>query len=108
VRLGGHVRVALTAAAGAAQHAVAFRGELLTHFLLAPRQTHGVGMYGLGGVAVVDASDASGSRDAHGYMVLGLGVESRPGAASGWALEAGVGGGFRVAVGYRWRRLGAP
>jgi hypothetical protein len=108
VRLGGQVRVALTLAAGAAEHAAAFRGELLTHFLLAPRQTHGVGVYGLGGVALVDGSDASGARDAHGYMVLGLGVESRPGAASGWALEAGVGGGFRAAVGYRWRRLRPP
>jgi hypothetical protein len=28
---------------------------------------------------------------------------SRPGAAWGWFVEAGVGGGARLSAGYRWR-----
>jgi hypothetical protein len=35
--------------------------------------------------------------------VLAAGIEGRPGAASGWFLEAGVGGGARLSAGYRWR-----
>jgi hypothetical protein len=42
-----------------------------------------------------------------GYVVVTLGVEARPGAPSGWFVEAGVGGGARLAMGYRWRRLPA-
>jgi len=38
-----------------------------------------------------------------GFVVLTLGVESRPGAATGWFAEAGVGGGVRGAVGIRRR-----
>ena len=41
-----------------------------------------------------------------GYLLLTLGVESRPGGRAGWFAEAGVGGGARVALGYRqrWQR----
>ncbi|HTG83976.1 MAG TPA: hypothetical protein VL853_04170, partial [Gemmatimonadales bacterium] len=95
-------RLALTLAAGTADGDVAFRGELLGHFLLSPRATHGVGFYALGGAAVADVESTG---DTQGHMVLGLGMESRPGARSGWALEAGIGGGLRIAAGYRWRRL---
>jgi hypothetical protein len=102
VRPGERARLALTLAAGAADGDVAFRGELLAHFLLSPRAKHGVGFYALGGAAVADLASTG---DTQGYMVLGLGVESSPGARSGWALEAGIGGGFRIAAGYRWRSL---
>jgi hypothetical protein len=102
-RPGERARLALTLAAGGADGAAAFRGELLAHFLLSPRAPHGVGFYGLGGVALADV-ESGGARDTRGYLVLGLGVESRPGARSGWALEAGIGGGLRIAAGYRWRR----
>jgi hypothetical protein len=56
-------------------------------------------VYGAGGVAV-----AGGPVD-QGYVVLTLGIEGRPGARSGWFAEAGVGGGVRLALGYRWRRV---
>jgi hypothetical protein len=56
-------------------------------------------MYGLGGVA------GQVGRGSQGYVVLGLGLERAPGGRSGWALEAGVGGGVRVTVGWRWRWL---
>jgi len=76
-------------------------GELLVHFLLNPTRRTGAGVYGAGGVAVV------GGPVDQGYVVVTLGVESRPGAPSGWFVEAGVGGGARLAMGYRWRRLPA-
>ena len=34
-----------------------------------------------------------------------LGLEERPAARAGWFVEAGVGGGARLALGYRWRRM---
>ncbi|MGH7702629.1 MAG: hypothetical protein ACREMO_06020 [Gemmatimonadales bacterium] len=98
-RLTERTRLAATAAAGVAQGGFGFRGELLAHFLLNPRAVRRPGLYGLGGVAFVSAP---GER---GYLVVGAGLEARPGARSGWALELGVGGGVRVALGYRWRRF---
>ncbi|HSB55661.1 MAG TPA: hypothetical protein VLD58_14975, partial [Gemmatimonadales bacterium] len=76
---------------------LAGRGELLAQFLLSPGRTRGAGLYGLGGVA-----GQAGRRD-RGFLVLGLGLEGAPGGASGWFAEAGVGGGARVAAGWRWR-----
>jgi hypothetical protein len=76
---------------------VAWRGELLGHFLLSPTRREGAGAYLAGGVAAV------GGRTDQGYLVLAAGIEGRPGAASGWFVEAGVGGGARLSAGYRWR-----
>jgi hypothetical protein len=96
-RVSDRTRIAATLSGGVAGADAEFRGELLGHFLLSPRKGRGIGLYALGGAALV-AGPAS-----EGYLVLGLGAEARPGAQSGWSLEAGVGGGFRVALGYRWR-----
>jgi hypothetical protein len=76
---------------------VAWRGELLGHFLLAPTRREGLGVYLAGGVSAV------AGRTDQGYLVLAAGIEGRPGAASGWFVEAGVGGGARLSGGYRWR-----
>jgi len=92
-------RVSAAVAAGASGGEAAWRGELLAHFLLNPTRRRGVGLYGAGGVAVV------GGPVEQGYLVLALGLEARPGARSGWFVEAGVGGGARMAAGYRWRRF---
>jgi len=75
------------------------RAELLGHFLLSPRSMH-TGVYAGGGLAGVFASGA-----ANGYLVLLVGLESRPGGRGGWFVEAGLGGGARFAAGYRWRKL---
>jgi hypothetical protein len=75
------------------------RAELVAHFLLNPRSTH-AGFYAGGGLAGVFASG-----DDNGYLVLLVGVEGRPGGRGGWFAEAGVGGGARIAAGYRWRKL---
>jgi len=75
------------------------RAELLGQFLLSPRSAR-PGWYAGGGLAGVFASGAD-----NGYLVLMVGVESRPGGRGGWFVEAGVGGGARIAAGYRWRKL---
>ncbi len=98
IRPGGRVRVVLAALAGDAAGATG-RGELTGQYLLWPGRLTGAGAYALGGVA-----GQVGGRGA-GYVVLGLGLEGRPGARTGWHLEAGIGGGARVAVGWRWRWL---
>ena len=43
-----------------------------------------------------------------GYLVLTVGLENALPRRSGWAVEAGVGGGVRVLLGYRWRWLRPP
>jgi len=98
MRLSQRVRIALTAGAGVAGGQAAGRGELLGHFLLDPGERRGASAYAGGGIAgVIGPVD-------EGYLVLLVGLEGRPGAGSGWAIELGVGGGVRMAAGYRWRR----
>lgn len=99
IRPASRTRIALYAGGGVSDGEGVARAELLGHFLLNPRSTHAA-FYGGGGVAGV-----FGSGYADGYLVLLLGVEGSPGGSGGWFAEAGVGGGARLAVGYRWRKL---
>jgi hypothetical protein len=101
LRTSRRTRVSAAAGIGASDGEVAWRGELLAHFLLSPARRRGAGLYGAGGVAVV------GGPVEQAYLVLTLGLEGRPGAPSGWFVEAGVGGGARLAAGFRWRRFPA-
>jgi hypothetical protein len=101
-RPGGGARFSLGLGLGSTDGEVSGRGEVLAHFLLSPERSSGIGPYAFGGAAVV-----TGSRH-QGYLVLGLGLEERPGARSGWFAEGGVGGGARIAAGWRWRRLVRP
>lgn len=90
-------RLAATIGAGVSDGRAAARGELLAHFLLSPGATRKPGAYVGGGLAgVVGPID-------QGYIVVLAGLESAPGASSGWAVEAGVGGGVRLTAGWRWR-----
>jgi hypothetical protein len=98
IRSSQRTRISAGLGAGASAGRVAWRGELLAHFLLNPTRRWGVGVYGAGGLAAV-----RGPVD-QGYLVLTLGLEARPGGRSGWFVEAGVGGGARLAAGLRWRR----
>jgi hypothetical protein len=98
IRTSQRTRISAGLGAGVSDGRAAWRGELLAHFLLNPTRRQGVGIYGAGGVAAV-----RGPVD-QGYLVLTLGLEARPGGRSGWFVEAGVGGGARLAAGVRWRR----
>jgi hypothetical protein len=97
IRTTRRTRLALTVAGGSAGEEFVARGEILGHFLLSPAAS-GVGVYGGGGIAGIAGGDGE-----EGYLVLLLGVEHAPGGASGWYLEGGLGGGARIAAGYRWR-----
>ena len=87
VRTSLRTRVSVAAGAGLSGGDAAWRGELLAYFLLNPDRQRGAALYGAGG-----------------YLVLTLGLEARPAGRSGWFLEGGVGGGVRLAAGYRWRK----
>lgn len=97
LRISRRVRLSAGAGIGTSDGRTAWRGELLAHFLLSPGARRGFGGYAAGGVAAV------GGAEDEGYIVLTVGIEHRPAAGSGWFLEAGVGGGARLASGYRWR-----
>lgn len=99
LRVSARTRVSVMVGAGASRGDLAGRAELLGHFLLSPGQRRGPGFYFAGGLAVVEGVIS------RGYLVVTLGVEERPAAGSGWAAELGVGGGVRIAAGYRWRWL---
>jgi len=96
-RWGEHLRTALTGSFGVERGELAARGELLGHFLISGRSARHPTVYGLAGLAGVAGPEG------HGWLVAGLGLETQPGAGSGWAIELGVGGGVRVAAAYRWR-----
>lgn len=98
LRPGGRTRFTLSASPGIIEEEFTFRGESTAQFMLNPSSRR-AGFYAGGGIAgVVGAID-------QGYLLLVLGLESRPGGSSGWVLEGGIGGGVRILVGYRWRRL---
>lgn len=99
LRPGGRLRLQIAALAGEAS-GLAGRAELSGQFLLTPNAMRGVGVYGLAGIA-----GTAGRTDA-GYLLLGLGAEAAPGGRHGWWVEAGAGGGARIALGWRWRSLG--
>lgn len=93
------MRVALTVGAGGGEGGFGGRAELAGHFLLSPALVRGIGVYGGGGVAV------ERRHDTRGFLELLVGLETDPGARNGWVLEAGLGGGVRLAVGWRTRWL---
>jgi hypothetical protein len=101
LRTSGRTRFSAALGAGVSDRELAWRAEALGHFLLSPDQRRGWGAYFAGGLAAV------GGPVSRGYLVLAVGMEERPGARSGWAAEAGIGGGLRIALAYRWRRFPA-
>jgi hypothetical protein len=102
LRISGRTRLAGYLGAGISDDRLAWRGELLGHFLLSPDEVRKPGFYFGAGVAGVEGAVG------RGYLVITAGMETRPGAVSGWVIEAGVGGGFRVGFGYRWRWFARP
>lgn len=92
---GRRLRLAVTAGAGVEGSTGSFRLEALGHFLLSPEE-HKWGWYLAGGVAYHD-----GVRS-RGLLVALIGLDYAMGAGS-MVLEGGVGGGARIAAGYRWK-----
>jgi hypothetical protein len=99
IRTSNRTRLSATVGAGLSSGEAAYRGEIMGQFLLSPNKRVGSGLYLGGGVAAV------GGPVERGYLVLYIGMEGRPGGTTGWAAEVGIGGGLRLALGYRWRRL---
>jgi hypothetical protein len=97
LRTSGRTRVSASIGAGISGGELAWRGELLGHFLLSPEERRRTGVYFAGGIAAVEGPVG------RGYLVLTVGIEERPRSSTGWALEVGLGGGLRVSLGYRWR-----
>ena len=98
-RPAGSARVGLALSAGARDSAFAGRGELVASYHLNPYQMRGVAPYAGGGVAV-----GATSEEVFEYVVLFVGVETTPGAPTGWFAELGIGGGVRAAAGFRIKR----
>lgn len=94
------LRFSLAAALGAdGGGAFGARADATLQFLLDPFTRAGAGIYGGGGLSL-----AARRGSATPYLLLVLGVEHAPGGPRGSFAEIGVGGGVRVAVGYRWRK----
>jgi len=82
---------------------VGVRADLSYQFLLDPAKRVGSAVYGGGGLTAVVRRGRVVP-----YVLLVLGIENAPGGSGGSFLEIGVGGGARVAIGYRWRKHNAP
>jgi len=98
IALGARLRLGALATLGHSAGGLATRNELMVTFHLTPYRRRGPAAYAGAGAALL--ADAGGTAE---YMVLVLGLEAHPGRAAGWFLEGGVGGGVRLAAGYRWR-----
>ncbi|MBI4503037.1 MAG: hypothetical protein HY700_18005 [Gemmatimonadetes bacterium] len=94
----GRSRVAMTGSAGGLDGRVAGRVEGVLSFHLNPGRERGFSPYAAAGLAAIIARQAT-----KGYVEVLLGLEERPGRRSGLFLEVGIGGGMRVAAGYRVR-----
>ena len=100
-RVGRRDRLAFGLGLGGAGGQVTGRGEAMWQFLLSPEAEGRPGVYLGAGLA------GSVTREWRGWVIATVGVDWSPGGQSGWTAELGVGGGVRVALGYRWRRGGA-
>jgi hypothetical protein len=99
IRTLGSTRISLSVGAGTHGDRLTARGEAAIEYLLSPRASDRLGVYLGGGLAGVLGGGKGG------YLLAYVGVERNPGLPAGWALEAGLGGGFRIRVAYHWRRF---
>lgn len=99
IRTLGSTRIALSIGAGTHGEELTARGEAAIEYLLSPRAGGRPGVYLGGGLAGVLGGGKGG------YLLAYVGVERSPGLPGGWALEAGLGGGFRMRLAYHWRKF---
>ena len=95
----GGTRGAISVGAGVLGDSASARAEAAVEYQLAPRAAGRVGVYFGGGLAGVVGAGRGG------YLLLYVGLESSPGLRGGWAIEGGLGGGFRIRGAYHWRRF---
>ena len=98
-RTNGRMRLQVLANAGSLEGSFAFRPEALISFHLNPYERNGFTPYASGGAAFIFTRDGNAQ-----YLVGVLGLETNPGGKWGWFLEAGFGGGVRIAGGVQIRR----
>ncbi len=98
LRTSGRLRASAAVSVGDAEGRLAIRPEAVVTFLLNPYKAGGVTPYAGGGLAAVFASGGGAE-----YLILVIGMETNPGRASGFFAEGGVGGGVRLAAGWRVR-----
>jgi hypothetical protein len=98
-RTNGRMRIQVLANAGSRDGSFAFRPEALISFHLNPYKRRGISPYASGGVAFIFTEG-----DNVQYLVGVFGLETNPGGKWGWFLEAGIGGGARIAGGVQIRR----
>lgn len=101
IRSRSRLGLGLAAAAGARDGNLAGRGEVLLLFALDPARRRAVVPYAAGGMAVVSDRVATDA-----YLVATVGMAGNSGGRAGWFLEAGAGGGVRLAAGLAFRRRG--
>lgn len=78
------------------------RAEALAQFYVTPYQRSGWGVYAAGGLAYeVQERERGVAR-----LAVALGAERAPAGPRSLSVEVGLGGGWRVAVGVRWRPRG--
>jgi hypothetical protein len=94
----GFLRLRSVGVVGRAGSELLSRGELVVELMLDPRSRGWTPVAG-GGVAALLGSGGN----LQGRLVILVGVEQRPAAPRGWRLEAGLGGGVRLAAGYRFQ-----
>lgn len=99
VRTMGGTRLALSLGAGFRGDRSSGRGEAALEYVLAPRGAGRTSVYLGGGLAGVVGGGKGG------YLMAYVGLERSPGLPAGWALEAGLGGGFRIRAAYHWRHF---
>jgi hypothetical protein len=95
----GGTRVAISVGAGIRGDRFSGRGEAALEYVLSPRIGGRTSVYLGGGLAGVVGGGKGG------YLMAYAGLERSPGLPAGWALEAGLGGGFRIRAAYHWRRF---
>ena len=100
-RVGSQTRFAVSGSGGTLAERAAMRLEATAQFLVTPSARTGAGLYGGAGIAFRGAARTPGA----GYLVALLGLDGAPGRRTGWYAELGLGGGVRVAAGWRWRRF---
>jgi hypothetical protein len=98
-RTNGRMRVQVLANAGSRAGRLAFRPEALVSFHLNPYKRRGISPYAAAGAAFIFTADENLQ-----YLIGVLGVEASPGGKWGWFIEAGIGGGVRIAGGVQVRR----